>query len=233
MNAQQTGEFIKALRKESNLTQAELAEKLSCTDKAISRWETGKGLPDADMLLSLSAVFGVSINEILLGERFSFAKTYEDAVPEAIPDSRIIEEIISHTDEAIVDILKDKEQEVTSSNRSAIYVFALCCAEILLFLIPSRLPFDLSFDFEIGTAYFRFDPIYILLIGSLINYFIAGFIKGSYKWFFPVFVTLIWFFTDDYPGFMLAHGLAFGIPCLIVMCFVSGVRHLIKRRKKN
>ena len=114
MNAQKTGEFIKALRKESKLTQAELAEKLSCTDKAISRWETGKGLPDADMLLSLSEVFGVSINEILLGERFSFAKTYEDAVPEAIPDSRIIEEIISHTDEAIVDILKDSSRHVFS-----------------------------------------------------------------------------------------------------------------------
>ena len=229
MNTQKTGEFIKTLRKENNLTQAELAQKLSCTDKAISRWETGKGLPDADMLLSLSAVFGVSINEILLGERFSFVEAHNNAVPEAVQDSRIIEEIISHTDETIVDILKDKEQEVSNSNRSAIYVFVLCCAEILLFLIPSYLPFDLSFDIEFGTSYFRFDPIYILLIGSLINYFIAGFIKGSYKWFFPVFVTLIWFFIDDFEDL----GLAFGIPCLIVMGFVSGVRHLIKRRKKN
>ena len=144
-------------------------------------------------------------------------------------DSRIIEEIISHTDETIVDILKDKEQEVSSNNRSAIYVFALCCAEILLFLIPSYLPFDLSFDIELGTAYFRFDPIYILLIGSLINYFIAGFIKGSYKWFFPVFVTLIWFFIEDFEDL----GLAFGIPCLIVMGFISWMRHLAKRRKEK
>ncbi len=230
MNTQKTGEFIKALRKENHLTQAELAQRLNCTDKAISRWETGKGLPDADMLLSLSGVFGVSINEILLGERFSFVVA--PTVPEE-PQGSIIEEIISSTDETIVEILKDKEQEVSSSNRSAIYVFALCCAEILLFLIPSYLPFDLSFDIEFGTSYFRFDPIYILLIGSFINYILAGFIKGSYKWFFPVFVTLIWFFTDDYPGFMLAHGLAFGIPCLIVMGFISWMRYLIKRRKKN
>ena len=222
MNTQKTGEFIKTLRKENNLTQAELAQKLSCTDKAISRWETGKGLPDADMLLSLSAVFGVSINEILLGERFSFVEAHNNAVPEAVQDSSIIEEIISHTDETIVDILKEKEEEIGSTNQSLIFLFVLCCVEVVLFLSPSKL-----------SAYVDFETIYIFLIGSLINFILAGFIKDYCKWFFPVFVTLIWFFTDDYPGFMLAHGLAFGIPCLIVMGFVSGVRHLIKRRKKN
>ena len=92
MNIQKTGEFIKALRKEKNLTQLELAEKLNCTDKAVSRWETGKGLPDADMLLSLSTVFNVSINEILLGEKFVFSDTDNDSIPKE--NNEQIEEII-------------------------------------------------------------------------------------------------------------------------------------------
>ena len=75
MNTQKTGEFIKALRKERNMTQLELSQKLNCTDKAVSRWETGKGLPDADTLLALSNLFGISINEILLGERFNLPST--------------------------------------------------------------------------------------------------------------------------------------------------------------
>lgn len=217
MNTQKTGAFIKALRKEHNFTQAELAQKLSCTDKAISRWETGKGLPDADMLLSLSGIFGVSINEILLGERFSFAKTPDDVTTEAVPDSRIIEEIISHTDETIVDILKEKEEEIDSTNQSLIFLFVLCCVEVVLFLFPFKF-----------SAYVDFETIYILLIGSFVNYILAGFIKDYCKWFFPVFVTLIWFFTDDYE-----YGLYFGIPCVIIMGIVSTLRHIISRAAKR
>ena len=94
MNTQKTGEFIKLLRKENNMTQLELSQKLNCTDKAVSRWETGKGLPDADTLLSLSDVFGVSINEILLGERYNLvsADNNQSDIAEKTPT---IEEIIS------------------------------------------------------------------------------------------------------------------------------------------
>ncbi|MDE5964967.1 MAG: helix-turn-helix domain-containing protein, partial [Eubacterium sp.] len=48
-----TGSFIAQLRKEHNLTQKELAEKINVTDKAISRWETGKGLPEVSLLIPL------------------------------------------------------------------------------------------------------------------------------------------------------------------------------------
>lgn len=71
MELKQTGKFIAQLRKEKELTQQELAEKLNVTDKAVSRWETGRGLPDADSMLALSNLFGVTINELLLGKRIS------------------------------------------------------------------------------------------------------------------------------------------------------------------
>lgn len=69
MDAKITGCFIAQLRKELGLTQKELAEKLEVTDKAISRWETGKGLPDTSLLKSLAEIFGVSVGELLSGKR--------------------------------------------------------------------------------------------------------------------------------------------------------------------
>ena len=69
MDAKITGCFIAQLRKELGLTQKELAEKLEVTDKAISRWETGKGLPDTSLLKPLAEILGVSVGELLSGKR--------------------------------------------------------------------------------------------------------------------------------------------------------------------
>lgn len=68
MNQIKTGLFISRIRKEKAWTQSELAEKLNVTDKAVSRWETGKGFPDVSMLEPLGEVLGVSVNEILVGD---------------------------------------------------------------------------------------------------------------------------------------------------------------------
>lgn len=64
-----TGRFIAELRKQKGFTQKELAEKLMVTDKAISRWETGKGLPDTSLLKPLGDVLGVSVTELLSGKK--------------------------------------------------------------------------------------------------------------------------------------------------------------------
>ncbi len=69
MDAKKVGEFISALRKEKNMTQAELAKKLQVTDKAVSRWERGVGLPDINTIEPLADALGVSIVEIMKGER--------------------------------------------------------------------------------------------------------------------------------------------------------------------
>lgn len=62
-----TGTIIKKLREQKNLTQAELAEKLCVSDKAVSKWETGKGYPDISLIEPLSAVLGISVIELLSG----------------------------------------------------------------------------------------------------------------------------------------------------------------------
>lgn len=68
MNQYITGTIIKKLREKNKLTQSELATKLSVTDKAISKWETGKGYPDITLLEDIAKVFNVSMTELLSGE---------------------------------------------------------------------------------------------------------------------------------------------------------------------
>ena len=63
-----TGAVIKALREKAKLTQAQLAEKLYVSDKAVSKWETGRGYPDVTLLEPLAAVFRVSVAELLSGK---------------------------------------------------------------------------------------------------------------------------------------------------------------------
>ena len=63
------GKLIASCRKNKKLTQAELAEKLNVTDRAISKWETGKGMPDASLMLSLCKELDITVNELLRGEK--------------------------------------------------------------------------------------------------------------------------------------------------------------------
>ena len=90
MNMETVGLFISECRKEKNLSQEQLGEILGVTNKTISRWETGKYLPPADMLLAMSKFFNVSINEILTGERLSeneYRKAAEDNLIQVLKTS--------------------------------------------------------------------------------------------------------------------------------------------------
>lgn len=218
MNTQKTGEFIKNLRKENNMTQLELAKKLNCTDKAVSRWETGKGLPDADTLLSLSDVFVVSINEILLGERFNLQVNHSEypAVAESVP---IVEEIISTADETIVEILKEKEEIVKAKRSDIIVVIACCLQAINLFVMPRVYPSD-----------------NLLIYGSMASFVLVGLIKSKSKWVYPlvnVACLLLWLPTTGsdhhvYVSFAIIYGtLSAG-----VIGAIEVVRYIIKKIKQ-
>ena len=68
MDQVKIGKFITECRKNKKLTQAQLAEKLNITDRAISKWETGKGMPDSSIMLDLCKELGITVNELLSGE---------------------------------------------------------------------------------------------------------------------------------------------------------------------
>ena len=71
MNQQKIGKFIQERRKEKNLTQAELAEKLGVSNRTISKWENGNSLPDYSMFNDLCSELNISINELLSGEKLT------------------------------------------------------------------------------------------------------------------------------------------------------------------
>ena len=87
MDIIKTGEFIAKLRKDKGLTQEQLGDKMGVTNKTVSRWETGKYLPPADILILMSELFDVSINELLAGQRLSddeYKQTAEKNLTEVI-----------------------------------------------------------------------------------------------------------------------------------------------------
>lgn len=71
MDMLKIGKFIARLRKERNITQQELAEKLDITDRAVSKWERGLSLPDAGKMLELCNILNINVNELLLGEKMN------------------------------------------------------------------------------------------------------------------------------------------------------------------
>lgn len=69
MNQKKIGRFIAECRKNQNLTQMQLAEKLNVTDKAVSKWERGVSMPDASIMIELCEIIGINVNELLCGEK--------------------------------------------------------------------------------------------------------------------------------------------------------------------
>ena len=75
------GKFIASCRKEQGMTQAVLAEKLGISDRAISKWETGKSMPDSGIMLELCELLKINVNELLSGERI-MAEAYDKRAEE-------------------------------------------------------------------------------------------------------------------------------------------------------
>lgn len=83
MEQEKIGKFILQLRKEKNMTQKELAEKLGVTDRAISKWENGRGMPELSLMKALCDELGISVNELLSGEKIE-NENYQEKFEENI-----------------------------------------------------------------------------------------------------------------------------------------------------
>ena len=65
------GQFISQMRKEKGLTQRQLADELLISDRTVSKWETGKGMPDVSLMMPLCEILGINVNELLSGKKLS------------------------------------------------------------------------------------------------------------------------------------------------------------------
>ena len=79
MDQIKTGKFIASLRKEKGFTQVSLANRLGISDKTVSKWERGAGLPDVSLMLPLCEILEISVNELLTGEKLTDADYKEKA----------------------------------------------------------------------------------------------------------------------------------------------------------
>lgn len=79
MNQEKIGRFIAQCRKQNGFTQASLAEKLGITDRAVSKWENGKSMPDASIMLELCGLLKINVNELLMGEHVAMENYKEIA----------------------------------------------------------------------------------------------------------------------------------------------------------
>ena len=86
MDAKKFGTFIATLRKENNMTQVELAQKLQVTDKAVSKWERGLGFPDINTIEPLADALGVSVLEIMRSERIAETEITQDTASAVLTD---------------------------------------------------------------------------------------------------------------------------------------------------
>lgn len=79
MNQTKIGRFISTIRKEKGLTQKDIADKLEISDKTVSKWETGKGLPEVSMMIPLCDILGITVNELLCGEHLTDSEYKQEA----------------------------------------------------------------------------------------------------------------------------------------------------------
>ncbi len=138
MNYEQIGKFIQKKRKEKNLTQKELAQKLNITDKAISKWERGLGCPDVSILELLANELDVSILEILKG------RIIENEIIKVTEANDYIEETIKYT----------KQNKIETTNK--IITFLIISITLLLLILNieniTRMNKKYEYDFNNETV---------------------------------------------------------------------------------
>lgn len=146
MNQVKIGRFIAECRKKNNLTQVQLAEKLNITDRAISKWENGKSMPDSSIMLDLCKELNISVNELLKGESIA------------------MNEVEKKTEELLIEIAK-MEEEKNKKLLFSMYAFGLICVIFYLFII-----------FVAGLFIPEGPTQLIVILTSSIIFFIAAFV---------------------------------------------------------
>lgn len=119
------GKFIQETRREQNMTQRELAEKLNISDKTVSKWETGNGLPDVGLMLPLCELLHIGVNELLSGKRLDEKQYYKKA------------------EENIMDLLKEKAEAKKKIVIGVLTVLVTLLAGVTLVIISALLEIPL------------------------------------------------------------------------------------------
>ncbi|MCR5786213.1 MAG: helix-turn-helix domain-containing protein [Acholeplasmatales bacterium] len=151
------GKFIATKRKDNNLTQSKLAEKLNITDRAISKWECGRALPDANIMLELCNILKINVNELLTGEEIK------------------MDNYNKKSEDNLMDLIKQKEEaDKRLLNLEIVFgligtIFYLAIIFIAIFIdMPVWLRFVLIFS---GLALFFICALFLIRIEQKAGYY--------------------------------------------------------------
>ena len=118
------GKFIAAMRKEKGLTQRQLAEKLLISDKTVSKWERGNGMPEVSLMMPLCEALGINLNELFSGEKLTDADYRKKA------------------EENMMDLVKEKEESKQKLILSLIEGFTTLLAAFTIILLAGLLEME-------------------------------------------------------------------------------------------
>ncbi len=169
------GKFIANCRKEKGLTQMQLAEKLSVTDRAVSKWENGKAMPDSSIMLELCAILGITVNDLLTGE-VTKMENYNESL-----------------ERNLLDLIKQKEQGDKRLLTLEIVIGVL--ASIVLFSLVFVASFVQMADWlrilliVFGFIVFVVGVIYALIIEQVAGYYECAECHHRYV---PTFNSVLW-----------------------------------------
>ena len=119
MDQKKTGAFIAQIRKEKGFTQRQLAEALTISDKTVSKWECGNGLPEVSLMLPLCELLGITVNELLSGKRLRTSEYKQNA------------------EKNLMDLMEERKDAKVKLWLEAIIVFITILAPVTLLLLAS------------------------------------------------------------------------------------------------
>lgn len=140
MNQEKIGVFIKELRKEKQLTQEDFAQIMNVSNRSVSRWETGRNLPDLDILIEIADYFKVELREILDGERKS-------------------EQMKNELEDTVLKVADYSNEEKNIFTRLLHFLFVLDSVFVFIYLVfefldvPSHPIVDFTKGFTLGSSF--------------------------------------------------------------------------------
>ena len=217
MDTVKIGAFIKEQRNSLNMTQKELAEKIGCTDKAISRWETGKGLPDSSFLIPLSQELNISVNELLTGEKIIPEMSFAE-------EKEIVSEIIKKNDETLVSVINENQRKINNHKKISASLLILMLVQMaIFFVIPNFLPLSV-------------EPVEVIIVLSALISIGVGLSKNRLKWLFPLVIVLVFLLInlcykteEGFLGFFAS--LLFAGGSMIIIALSSLVAFAVRKNK--
>ncbi|RKI29582.1 XRE family transcriptional regulator [bacterium 1xD8-6] len=162
MEQEKIGEFIAAQRKEKGMTQKQLGDALKISDKTVSKWECGKGLPDISIIMPLCELLNISVNELLSGEHLT-----EDSYPEK-------------AEENMMQLIQETENQKRDSTRRYYFRTAAWILGNLLILLALIMTSASQKNFPI-FFYFDFTVLGTTLCNMFLTLFFSGYTKAFRK----------------------------------------------------